>query len=120
MAGDTVEMTPVDYVARSIVALAQSPESPGRTFHLMNPRPVPLGDIYEAIRSCGYEIREVPLDVLRSQAIEFGARSKDESFVAFAHWLTLMAPPRTERAGPRRSKRLSRATRPCRPWISSG
>jgi amino acid adenylation domain-containing protein/thioester reductase-like protein len=93
MAGDTVEMTPVDYVARSIVALAQSPESPGRTFHLMNPRPVPLGDIYEAIRSCGYELREVPLDVLRSQAIAFGARSKDESFAAFAHWLTLMTPP---------------------------
>jgi thioester reductase-like protein len=95
-AGDTVEMTPVDYVARSIVALAQSAESLGRTFHLMNPRPVPLGDIYEAIRSCGYDLREVPLDVLRSQAIEFGARSKDESFVAFAHWLTLMAPPAGE------------------------
>ena len=31
--------------------------------------------------------------MLRSQAIAFGARSKDESFAAFAHWLTLMAPP---------------------------
>ncbi len=92
LSDDKVEMTPVDYVARSIVALAQSQESLGKTFHLVNPQQVPLRDIYQAIRACGYDLREVPLDVLRSRAIEFGARSQDETFAAFAHWLMLMAP----------------------------
>ena len=39
---DRVDMTPVDYVARAIVGLAQRAESMGKTFHLVNPRAVSL------------------------------------------------------------------------------
>ena len=97
LSDDAVEMTPVDYVARSIVALAQSPQSLGNTFHLVNPQQVPLRDIYQAIRGCGYDLREVPLDVLRSRAIEVGERSQDETYAAFVHWLMVMAPAGTGR-----------------------
>ncbi len=87
-----VDMTPVDYVARAVVGLAKLPESAGRTFHLNNPRPVPIGDVYRAIRAAGFELEEVPVDTWRSRAIRWGADSKDASYMTLAHWMMLMAP----------------------------
>ncbi len=89
---DRVDMTPVDYVARAIVGLAQRPEPTGGTYHLVNPRPVPVRDVYGAIRACGYDLQEVTFDVWRRRAIDWGSQLKDESFTAFAHWLMLMGP----------------------------
>jgi thioesterase domain-containing protein len=89
---DRVDMTPVDYVAQAVVGLGQRPESTGKTFHLINPRAVPVRDVYQAIRACGYDLQEVPFDVWQSSTIQWGRQSQDESFVAFAHWLMLMSP----------------------------
>ncbi len=87
---DRVDMTPVDYVARAVVGLALRREAMGKTFHLINPRAVPLRDVYRAIRTCGYELQEVPPDEWRTRAIQWGGRSRDESFKAFSSWLWLM------------------------------
>jgi amino acid adenylation domain-containing protein/thioester reductase-like protein len=89
---DRVDMTPVDYVAQAIVGLAMRPESVGKTFHLMNPQPVPVRDVYRAIRASGFELQEVPPDVWRTSAIRWGTHSQDASFMAFSHWLMLMTP----------------------------
>jgi thioester reductase-like protein len=89
---DEVDMTPVDYVAQAVVGLAQRPESVGRTFHLVNPRLARVRDVYRAIRDCGYDLQEVPLDAWRAAAIQWGVQSQDRSFAAFSHWLTFMAP----------------------------
>ena len=89
---DKVEMTPVDYVARAIVGLAQQPQSTGKTFHLVNPHAVPLRDIYRAVVAGGYDLREVPFNAWRGRAMLRGTQSQDQSFTALSHLLFLMAP----------------------------
>jgi thioester reductase-like protein len=89
---DRVDMTPVDYVAQAVVGLAQRPEAVGKTFHLINPQPVPVRDVYRAIRATGFPLEEVPTDAWRTSAIRWGTHSQDASFTAFSHWLMLMAP----------------------------
>ena len=90
---DRVDMTPVDYVAQAIVGLGQRTESTGKTFHLVNPRAVPVRDVYRAIRAVRLRFaggaRSTPG---ATSAIRWGTHSQDQSFAAFAHWLMLMAP----------------------------
>ncbi|UVS77014.1 SDR family oxidoreductase [Actinokineospora sp. UTMC 2448] len=45
--GDT-NIVPVDYVAKAMAALVPSPGLDGRTFHLVNPRPQPVREVYDA------------------------------------------------------------------------
>lgn len=42
-------VVPVDYVAAAMVELVRRPGLDGRTFHLVNPRPQPFGEIYGAL-----------------------------------------------------------------------
>lgn len=42
-------IVPVDYVADALVTLMTAPDLDGRTFHLVNPRPQPMGEIYSAL-----------------------------------------------------------------------
>jgi thioester reductase-like protein len=56
------EMTPVDYVSRSIVYLSRQPASRGKYFHLINPRYVSLGQLTEVVRRRGYPLRVLPLE----------------------------------------------------------
>ena len=87
-----VDMTPVDYVARAIVALASLPGSIGRTFHLMNPRPVPVSEVYRAIRASGHDLEEVPFSRWRAMVIQRGAGSADIVLAALSHLLLVEVP----------------------------
>jgi len=49
----------VDDVARSIVAISLTPQSTGRTYHVIQPDPLPWNHIFEAIRAFGYDIEIV-------------------------------------------------------------
>ena len=89
---DRVDMTPVDYVARAVVGLAQREESLGKTFHLVNPRPVPVRDVYRAIRADGSNFKKCRSTPGGPPRSAWRRHSKDQSFVAFSHWLMLMAP----------------------------
>jgi thioester reductase-like protein len=40
-----VELSPVDYVSRALVHLSRQPGSAGQTYHLVNPRLVPWGEL---------------------------------------------------------------------------
>jgi thioester reductase-like protein len=53
---DDFNLSPVDYVARSIVALSRMADAPGRTYHIYNPHRVPLSRVWEWTRSFGYEL----------------------------------------------------------------
>ena len=55
-----VDMTPVDYVSSAIAQLSQQPESIGRTFHIVNPQPMPLSEIVATLRNRQYEIASTP------------------------------------------------------------
>ncbi|WP_261560279.1 thioester reductase domain-containing protein, partial [Frankia tisae] len=55
-------LVPVDYVAAALVELARSQPARGRTYHLTNPRPTPLGDMLARMRASGYAFAPVPED----------------------------------------------------------
>jgi NAD(P)-dependent dehydrogenase (short-subunit alcohol dehydrogenase family) len=46
--GET-NIVPVDYVADAMVRLVHTPDLDGRAFHLVNPRPQPLSEVYNAL-----------------------------------------------------------------------
>jgi len=55
-----IDMTPVDYVSRAIAAISLQPQSLGKTFHVVNPQPMPFRSIVKTINSCGCKVRPVP------------------------------------------------------------
>lgn len=63
-------LIPVDYTSKAIVYLSQKEDSFGKAFHLINPESVPLGDIFNWVRSLGYDLEEIDYTQWRSQLIE--------------------------------------------------
>ncbi|MEV0945916.1 SDR family oxidoreductase [Rhodococcus sp. NPDC049939] len=45
----SINVVPVDYVSKAIVELMSAPGQDGQTFHLVNPRPQPVREIYAAL-----------------------------------------------------------------------
>jgi len=64
--GAVDNITPVDYVSRAIVHLSQQKESLGQAFHLLNPDPTPMNDLFNWIRSLGYPLEQVSVEKWRS------------------------------------------------------
>jgi thioester reductase-like protein len=56
-----VDVVPVDYVTRALVALSRSDRARGGTFHLVNPTPVRWREIAERLIAHGYPLRLVSL-----------------------------------------------------------
>ncbi len=54
-----VNITPVDYVSKAIVHLAQQPELLGEAFHFANPQPMHWSGVAEILRNSGYPLRQV-------------------------------------------------------------
>lgn len=55
-----MDMTPVDYAAKSIVYLSRQQQSLGKVFHLLNPVPVTWSGVMDSVMELGY-----PLEKLR-------------------------------------------------------
>ncbi|MGX2041489.1 amino acid adenylation domain-containing protein [Methylocaldum sp. MU1018] len=51
---ERIDMTPVDYAVRSIVYLSHRTESLSKTFHLVNPNPLPISDFVRLVDRLGY------------------------------------------------------------------
>jgi thioester reductase-like protein len=57
-----VSIVPVDFVARSIVVAARSPNAIGQDYHYPNPEPLRWQTLVEWLRDFGYRIDARPLD----------------------------------------------------------
>ncbi|MFB2981899.1 amino acid adenylation domain-containing protein [Microseira sp. BLCC-F43] len=76
---DMVDMNPVDYVAKGIIALSLEPESLGKTFHFVNPQTIYWHQLANAIRSQGYSIAEVPEQQWREEIANLSTDATDNS-----------------------------------------
>jgi len=57
---NSMDMTPVDYVAKAIVHLTFQQQSIGKVFHLLNPEPITWSDIIDAVIDAGYPMTKLP------------------------------------------------------------
>jgi len=55
-----IDMTPVDYVSKTIVSLSLQSQSLGKTFHILNPKPISLGEMVNTLNEFGSTIRQIP------------------------------------------------------------
>lgn len=60
-----IEMTPVDYAARTLVALSLQQDFAGRVAHLTNPAPPHRKDLARALTGLGYPVEAVPYEQWR-------------------------------------------------------
>lgn len=54
-----LDLSPVDYVSKSIVYLSRQREASGKSFHLNNPQPISWHQLTDFIRSLGYSIKHI-------------------------------------------------------------
>ena len=59
---EILEMTPVDYVSRGIVALSRRKASLGQAFHLFNTTTTSVSDLITWINAFGYEVQQTEYD----------------------------------------------------------
>jgi nonribosomal peptide synthetase DhbF len=62
-----MNMVPVDYVSKAVVALSRCNESAGRVFHLANPCATHMRDVLESMASAGYPLERVSAQVWKSR-----------------------------------------------------
>jgi thioester reductase-like protein len=58
----SINLAPVDYVSRAIIFLSRQKISIGKAFHLVNPQPLPLSQLVDAIKTFGYLIEPIAYD----------------------------------------------------------
>ena len=64
---DILDLSPVDYVSKSIVYLSKQREALGKSFHLNNPQPISWNQLTDFIRSLGYPIKHISYQNWQSQ-----------------------------------------------------
>ena len=76
-----LHIVPVDFVVRAACAIGRDPRAPGRTFHLVDPQPVPVHRFVQMIheirarRSAWVELSTLARSMLRAPGIESYLRS---------------------------------------------
>ena len=86
----TVDVTPVDFVSRSIVHLSLQRESIGHAFHFPNPVPMRWADALPVLRSYGYSFATVTSLQWRLKVAELAPQSPDNALLPF---LPILVPP---------------------------
>jgi thioester reductase-like protein len=99
--GIVVDAVPVDYVARAIVALSLRTDALGRTFHLVNPAPVPITQIQDYGPGLDYALRRLPFEQWRQEAARLVSELPGDPLYAFLSLLEKMLsedvlPPRLD------------------------
>jgi thioester reductase-like protein len=59
---NSMDMTPVNYVAAAMVYLSRQRASVGKVFHLLNPSPIHWSDIFDMVIAEGYPVRKLPFN----------------------------------------------------------
>ncbi|PYG87401.1 thioester reductase-like protein [Ruminiclostridium sufflavum DSM 19573] len=70
-----VHITPVDYIAASIVYLSMQKESIGNAFNLVNESVKTVREIGEYIRSFGFNVRIIPYEAWKQLLVEAGSEN---------------------------------------------
>ncbi|HEV7784884.1 MAG TPA: amino acid adenylation domain-containing protein, partial [Thermoanaerobaculia bacterium] len=78
-----VNLAPVDFVGRAIVWLSRQPESRGRTFHMLNPRPVTAPVLIDWIRAAGYPLDDLPPEVWREALLRKLEHGEENALAPF-------------------------------------
>ena len=86
-----VDMVPVDYVARAIVALSLRPESPATVFHLTNPRPISMSGLIDFMDTFGYTLRRVSYESWRQELLSLGGRFESNALFPFGAFIAQRA-----------------------------
>ncbi|MBO3461046.1 thioester reductase domain-containing protein [Aetokthonos hydrillicola Thurmond2011] len=68
-----MDMSPVDYVSKSIVHLSKQKESIGKAFHLQHPNPVPFKKLIDWMRSFGFPLELIPYDQWQAQLVNIAS-----------------------------------------------
>lgn len=68
----SLDLNPCDYVSQAIVYLSQQQTSLGNVFHLVNPQPLSMADVYQYVRSVGFPMAFVEYEQWRSKLVKQG------------------------------------------------
>ena len=60
MSDVSLDGAPVDFVAESIAAISCQKNTKGGIYHLVNPNPIPLGEVVDYMESYGYSVSRIP------------------------------------------------------------
>lgn len=74
-----LDLTPVDYVSKAIVALAQDEASIGHAFHIVNPVLLPWKTFVGWINDFGYPLRLIPYKTWRAELIELASQGRRDN-----------------------------------------
>jgi thioester reductase-like protein len=72
-----LNLLPVDYVSRAIVAISRQSTALGKAFHLIHPQPGSSDRLFDLLRSSGYPIQAVPYDQWRTYLLNIAQHSPD-------------------------------------------
>ncbi len=78
-----IDIVPVDYVSRAIVALAQRERAEGQVYHLNNPQPLPYRRLLELAPGLGLQLTTVSFDEWRSRLAHAALRSQGDGAASF-------------------------------------
>lgn len=75
-----VSMLPVNYVSQAIVKLSQQAASLNRSFHFVNPQPLPLRELVEHMQSLGYRVKALPFEQWQARLLNLDVSQHDSLF----------------------------------------
>ncbi|GAA1090782.1 non-ribosomal peptide synthetase [Tsukamurella spumae] len=84
----STDITPVDYVVGAIARLAGRQDLAGRTFHVVSPETVAVGDLVRWMSDFGYDGEQLPFGQWCERAAELAEREGDETAAALAPFLS--------------------------------
>ncbi|MEV0381533.1 thioester reductase domain-containing protein [Nonomuraea sp. NPDC050643] len=70
----TVNLTPVDFAAEAVLALATATGGPGPVAHICHPRPIRMGDVAAALGGTGRPVRVTSVDEWAATLRQLGER----------------------------------------------
>ena len=73
------DLTPVDYVAQTIVELSLRPESVGHTFHLTNPNPLNMRVLIEWMESTDLNVEVIPYEMWRDRLFRLAGQTQAQT-----------------------------------------
>ena len=71
----SMDMTPVDYVSQAVVYLSRPQQPLGQVYHLANPQPPNVQQLYRWMRSFGYRLELIPYEQWRAALVNLAGLS---------------------------------------------